>query len=156
MQKNKEPQWMELPVGIQGKFAIIDIEDYDKISSYSWHIGVHGYVISKVNKNHRVFMHRIINNTPSGMDTDHINGIRHDNRKCNLRTADKHINQLNRGMTKRNTTGYKGVTITRYGFFQAQIKIHQKNLYLGTYKDPVSAAIVYAMAHTLYSAKGGT
>ena len=40
---------------------------------------------------------------------DHINGIKTDNRICNLRLCERHQNSLNTGMFKNNSSGMKGV-----------------------------------------------
>ena len=41
---------------------------------------------------------------------DHINRIRNDNRWCNLRNVSRTENNRNTGISKRNTSGIKGVT----------------------------------------------
>lgn len=41
--------------------------------------------------------------------TDHINGVRHDNRACNLREVTHQQNCLNRAVSSRNMSGVKGV-----------------------------------------------
>ena len=40
---------------------------------------------------------------------DHINGIKTDNRLCNLREATRSQNQVNTPVVKNNTSGFKGV-----------------------------------------------
>lgn len=42
-------------------------------------------------------------------DIDHINGVRHDNRLCNLREATRSQNHQNRRRNKRSSSGVKGV-----------------------------------------------
>lgn len=56
-----------------------------------------------------ILMHRLINNTPEGEITDHINGDKLDNRRGNLRTATASENMHNRGKQKNNSSGIKGV-----------------------------------------------
>jgi len=41
---------------------------------------------------------------------DHINRIRDDNRFCNLRLADQSLQEYNKGISRRNKTGFKGVS----------------------------------------------
>lgn len=41
---------------------------------------------------------------------DHINGVKHDNRWCNLRPANKVDNACNAKIRQDNKTGYKGVS----------------------------------------------
>ncbi len=52
---------------------------------------------------------------------DHINGIRDDNRLCNLRAATMKQNLMNRPMHSRNKLGVKGVIKTQHGGFRAQL-----------------------------------
>jgi len=54
-------------------------------------------------------LHVLINQTPKGMMTDHISGDTLDNRKCNLRSVTHKENCSNRGATKDNKSGFKGV-----------------------------------------------
>jgi hypothetical protein len=54
-------------------------------------------------------LHVLINETPKGMVTDHINGNGLDNRKCNLRSVTHKENCQNRGKTICNSSGFKGV-----------------------------------------------
>jgi hypothetical protein len=46
---------------------------------------------------------------PEGMEIDHINGIKHDNRIENLRLVDRFENCKNAAMRKDNSTGFTGV-----------------------------------------------
>lgn len=53
---------------------------------------------------------------------DHISGDRADNRLCNLREADRHINAQNQHKpNKRNTSGYLGVSFKR-GAYEANLR----------------------------------
>lgn len=71
---------------------------------------------------------------------DHINGIKNDNRWCNLREATPAQNMVNRTATKRSSLGVKGVT------YRAGLKNYQVNLSLGSYKTLEEAKEVYEKA----------
>lgn len=60
----------------------------------SWGVNAWGYVASK-HKKGCDYLHRVINKTPKGMLTDHINGDRLDNRRENLRTVNNRTNSEN-------------------------------------------------------------
>lgn len=75
---------------------------------------------------------------------DHVNGVRSDNRWCNLREATPHQNQRNRGPNKARS-GFKGVTRHRGGRYQAQIN----SRYLGLFPTPEEAAAAYDAAALL-------
>jgi len=101
----------------QGKFAIVDGEDYECLSKHKWHAhrehsGVYYARSNKkvvAGKHVTIFMHRLILNVPEGMQTDHINHDGLDNRRKNLRVCTRAQNQHNRRATKRASSRYKGV-----------------------------------------------
>jgi hypothetical protein len=87
--------------------AIIDKSSFDLIKDINWSIDYKGYAIgwNKVTKK-SVAMHRLINNTPPKLDTDHINGNKLDNRKYNLRTATRSLNVINNSRLKNKGVDY--------------------------------------------------
>lgn len=65
-------------------------------------------------------------------DVDHINRIRDDNRWNNLRHVSRQCNSRNKGKQSNNTSGITGVSWhNRDKRWKAQIKVNQKNIYLG-------------------------
>jgi len=55
-------------------------------------------------------------------DIDHVNGVRDDNRICNLRSVDRRENMKNRQMSSNNTSGIMGVSYSnRHKLWSAQI-----------------------------------
>ena len=94
----------------------IDIEDKNLVSDYKWyaHKGTSGYYAATMIRNNdgsrgRIFMHRLLNNTPEGHETDHINHNTLDNTRSNLRTVTKSQNQHNTRLRKDSVSGFKGV-----------------------------------------------
>jgi len=78
-----------------GQFAIVDDEDYDRLISFGvWHLSSTGYAVRRT-RGKTVRMHRLVNNTPEGLFTDHLNNNRLDNRKSNLRTVTHKENMQN-------------------------------------------------------------
>jgi hypothetical protein len=96
-----------------------------------------------------VLMHRVVLNAPDGFLVDHINGNTLDNRRENLRLCNKTENLRNRGKTKLNSVGYKGVTRKR-GRFSAGISVGGKHISLGSFSDPIEAARAYDAAAKKY------
>jgi len=89
-----------------------------------------------------LFVHKTM--PPDGVEVDHINHVRDDNRISNLRLSpftSVHKNQHNRSLGKNNTSGHMGVR--RSGEkWRAEIKIDGKKVSLGTYsllEDAVTA-----------------
>lgn len=86
--------------------------------------------------------------------TDHINGIRDDNRWCNLREANDCQNRINSKKAYSNTSGYKGVSWkSKNRRWVAQILIGDSKLHLGLFDDPKEAALVYNYAAEKYFGK---
>ena len=77
----------------------------------------------------------------------HISSDRSDNREANLREADRSQNMRNRGATKRNSTGLKGVCWDAgKRKWLAQIKVDGRNKHLGRYDTPEEAHAAYIQA----------
>lgn len=73
--------------------------------------------------------------------TDHINGVRTDNRICNLRSVTPSENQRNRRISKNNKSGFTGVHASGEKWV-AQINRNYKYRYLGRFsriEDAVAA-----------------
>jgi hypothetical protein len=76
--------------------------------------------VSGVGKETLKLVHRVIyewhhGEIPEGMQIDHINGIKTDNRIENLRLVTRATNMRNRKKSKKNTTGVTGVKENYYG-----------------------------------------
>lgn len=77
-------------------------------------------------------------------EIDHINGIRSDNRFENLREASHSENGKNRGLSKNNTSGYKGVSFhRRSGKWKVKVGFNGKGYCPGVYTTKEEAAQVY-------------
>lgn len=121
----------------RGYVAIVDPEDYERLSQLKWHYVHPGYA-----RNQSTPMHRLITNAPKGMDVDHINGDGLDNRKANLRVCSHSNNCKNTKVSKLNSTGFKGVSLNR-GYFMASIRLNNVLINLGRYETKEEAALVY-------------
>ncbi len=136
-----------------GHVALVDVEDAEYLLSMNWYLGNNGYVTTR--KDGRLqMMHRLINQTPKGMETDHINNIRLDNRKCNLRTCTRTQNaQHNSKSSTIGLTRYKGVNRVRKlmkWVYRASLTVNQKNIYLGQFESAEHAAEAYDNAARAY------
>lgn len=88
---------------------------------------------------------------PTGIQVDHLNGIRTDNRPQNLRLVTSSGNARNRGLMKNNTSGYPGVFYNGTGYYRAMIYTDVgKKVYLGQYKTAQEAAVARKAAEVVY------
>lgn len=94
-----------------------------------------GYWIIKINyrgwKAHRLAFIYMTGSEPS-CETDHVNGIRNDNRWCNLRAVSKQENLKNQKQYKNNSSGVTGVSLKKQsGKWQAYIRDGNHQIHLG-------------------------
>lgn len=139
----------------QNRFVLVDDEDFDSLAQFHWNLS-NGYAtrrLRRLNGRQRdAKMHRDIIKPPAGMQVDHINGNKLDNRRSNLRLASARQNRQNRPAPKHNTSGFKGVSYRKdRGTWMAQIKdSNGKHRHLGTFSSPTMAAKTYDVAAIKY------
>jgi hypothetical protein len=130
----------------KGLFAIIDDEDYERISSLSWRAktGWSGITYAIESGNPWRSMHRFIMECPFDKMIDHINKNGLDNRRCNLRITTNSGNQHNRAGVK----GYRFDSIREK--WRARITIDHKQIELGFFDTEEEAANAYREAKATY------
>jgi hypothetical protein len=126
---------------VKNNKILLDKNDYEQLKDISWHIGAKGYVMS----NNNLYLNRVIMKTPKGMDTDHINGNKLDNRKQNLRIATRTQNNLNKGkQSTKASSKYKGVGWDKNrSLWMSFTTIKNKFKSFGRFKTEKEAAIKY-------------
>ena len=131
---------------------MVDDADLPIISSYRWHLSPHGYAYARPYLgNYRkatVYMARLILQTPDGLETDHANHDRLDNRRANLRVATIQQNRANRIPIPGR---FRGVQKEPHAAtWRARIKVNQRTLVLGNFKTAEAAALAYNDAAKLH------
>ena len=116
-----------------GNHFLFDEQDYSIVSEHTWREDAYGYIVTDIDGKRSIRLHRLLLENPNSI-IDHKNGNPKDNRRCNLRLADAHTNQMNRKCGSNSLTGIKGVTFRkeRNNYF-ARIRLNGKNHYLGTF-----------------------
>lgn len=138
----------QIPV-TQGKFALVDEEDFEWLSQWKWTLSGDGYAYRGLYTNGKrsgsITMHRQVNCTPLDLVTDHINRNKLDNTRANLRSVSKSLNGFNTGLSRANSSGHKGVTWNKAKQrWQAQISVRGTYHMLGRFinlPDAVAARI---------------
>jgi hypothetical protein len=138
------------------KYVLVDDEDYDLVNKYKWNLdkmdGDKFYAIHSVNKGRdetgkfrytSFKIHRLIMNFPKS-HIDHKDNDGLNNQRSNLRLATSQQNSANSTVSKRNKTGFKGVTyrkdVDRYA---CRVRVNGDCLCYGHYKTPEEAAKKY-------------
>lgn len=143
----------------KNKFALVDNEDYEWINQFKWYFSDTGYAVKRVwiNKDWKnpifktIRMHRLINNTPTGFETDHINRNKLDNGRANLRTASHAQNTINANIRNDNTSGFKGVYWNKeHKKYSVRIVSNKKLLHLGYFSDFKEAIQARKEAEKIY------
>ncbi|MEU4155722.1 hypothetical protein [Actinoplanes sp. NPDC026670] len=137
--------YREIPLS-RGHVAIVDAADYDMlVAAGSWSLVVDGW--NTYAKSKAGLMHRLI--LPGFACVDHRNGVGLDNRKANLRGATTSQNGGNARLSRRNASGFKGVSLDRTRAtlpWQVRIGVAGKLRKVGRYATPVEAALAYDKA----------
>jgi hypothetical protein len=139
----------------QGKLAIVDDDDFERLNAYKWHaVKACNTFYAERNaskKNGRtgktILMHReIIATTSPILVTDHIDGDGLNNQKSNLRVVSRRQNCQNR-INKPGTSKYPGVDwISGKKRWRARIEIDGTRKALGTFSVEENAFLAYRAA----------
>lgn len=84
---------------------------------------------------------------PDGLEIDHINGVKWDNRRSNLRLATRQQNKMNGSAYSTSKTGIRGVQWDKeHSKYRVRIMVSGKYIHLGRFDDIDIARAVYAEA----------
>lgn len=127
-----------------GVFFWIAGHRFGKIAGWS---NGNGYLRIGI-KGKQYFCHRLawlyVHGELPKVDTDHINGIRNDNRIVNLRACSTSENMRNVGIRPNNTSGFKGVDFHKAtGKWRSRLRVDGKEKHFGLFLDPELASEVY-------------
>lgn len=164
---NSEKQsWAAITLS-KGQVAIVDADDYEWLSQWTWHatkfkrMAREGYYATrtqiigsgaKTRKKRCVYMHRVILAAEAGQMVDHKDGDTLNNRRSNLRLCTKAQNAMNaqKNGGRKYTSRYKGVSYTRHGKYKrrwiASIKVGGKHVFVGRFHTEEEAAMAYDAA----------
>jgi len=146
----------------QGKFALVDDDIFDELNQDKWYALKNKrtfYAVRNVRKadgkQTSLKMHRVIIQTPSGMETDHIDHNGLNNQRSNLRICTTIENSHNkRAEVKEDTkysSNYVGVSWHKDNKkWRANIASNGKDIHLGYFNNELDAAIAYNNALKKY------
>lgn len=123
--------------------VLVDDEDYEYLNKFIWNISSMGYAQKIPTKENNFYlMHRLIMNPPRDKYIDHIDGNPLNNQKINLRIVTPQQNQENMKLSKRNTSGYRGVSYSKItNTWKAYANHKNKEHRAGFYKTAKEAGL---------------
>lgn len=137
----------------QGKFAIVDDQDYEYLSQFHWLYKkspgtgyAQRFYYDSRHYRRTVFMHREILKAPPDMDVDHRDGDGLNNQRLNLRLATEAENNRNTSGQARRASRYKGVYRSAGAGWTARIQVDRRKIHLGTFPTQRMAAVAYNQA----------
>lgn len=140
----------EIPL-TKGYVALIDDDDYERVSVYKWHAAEHRrggklyvYAMRKGRPN-VIGLHTFIMAAEKGILVDHKDHDGLNCQKANMRLATVSQNGANRHQNK-PLSGYKGVYVCKRGYITARIHFHGTSIHLGYFKTLDDAAKAYDVA----------
>jgi hypothetical protein len=137
-----------------GGVAIVDDEDYERISQYKWYelyTEGHRYAgCTSPNASGYGRMHRMVLEISDERIVDHVDGDGWNNRKSNLRIATPSQNMANSKRPRDNTSGVKGVWQLPNDKWSAKICVNYKQIHLGVFDTRDAAAAAYIKAARRY------
>lgn len=152
-----EKSYREIPL-TKGQIAIVDAADYESISQHKWYAHAQSrmglfYAARRVRlpdgRSVISMMHREIlglpHEDPRFVDHKHRDNTL-DNRRSNLRTANRKQNDANSRLRITNRSGYRGVSFSNDGRpnpWYVQIQNDGKNIFLGRYRTAEDGARAY-------------
>lgn len=135
-------------------WALIDNADLDRLGKFNWLVDRDGYAYRmetadeyRGRKRRKVKLHRELLGLQHGDERqgDHINGVRLDNRRENLRVVEPGRNQRNVHRGFEGSSRHRGVSWTAWrGAWRASVYMEGKNHHLGYFDDEEEAARVAA------------
>lgn len=134
-------EFAEIELFNSDKKVFVDIDVIPKIKDICWHITKQGYIRGNKKNNGKTYgvrLHReILGNIPEGLEVDHINQNKLDNRKCNLRIVSQLENINNNYKTKcKSNTGLKYIYFDKNkNKFTVKYTRFRKLYVVGTFND---------------------
>ena len=132
----------------QGKFAIVDADDYEQLAQFKWYALKDSkndtFYAYRQEKRKGILMHRQILSAPAEMLCDHINHNGLDNRRANIRLCTNAQNQHNQRPHTGCSSCYKGVCWNQNKTkWQAYIRLNNRKYHLGCFDYEIDAALAY-------------
>lgn len=133
---------------VDDKVVLVSDQDADSPLLVGLRINDKGYVETACGQ----VLHRaLLSVSDPEVLVDHINHVKTDNRRCNLRKCFVKENNRNKGKTKANTSGFKGASYDKAKQkWRASIQYDGKSKHLGYFASAEEAHKAYCRAEVMY------
>lgn len=136
----------------QGKVAVIDFDDFEKVRPYKWHLSKsQNNLYARHNFSNDagyLILHRFLLDAPDNMDVDPRDGDGLNNRRNNIRLCTPSQNAQARQRKRPSmTSSFRGVFWDKHkahkAAWTARLRFNGKNIHCGSFKKEEDAARAY-------------
>jgi hypothetical protein len=127
-------------------FALVDEDDFERVSKYKWYLSTDGYGLGTVEKKTIRLHHFVFKNPENRHVIDHINQDRLNNQKSNLREVSKSMNSQNikKNIDIATTSKFKGVSWNKNNKNWLSCgRYNKKRVQLGSFETEEEAGKIY-------------
>lgn len=140
-----------------GITVLFDDEDRPLWDDHTWRLsggeGTKYYIATHIRIDGKLrtrYFHRLIMDPPQGMEVDHINRKRLDNRRCNLRLVTHSQNEQNK-TSRLGISGYRNVYwLPRDGKYSVSLCVNKRTIRVGRFTHLADAVEVARQARLQY------
>jgi hypothetical protein len=131
----------------QGYTALVDDEDYERVSMFMWSANVTPYTVYGQRFSHdkktSVMLHRFIMDAPKGKDVAHLDNNGLNCQRYNMRITTRKLNSAGSPRRKGNKTGYRGVFKDHNRWVASIRGLDGKKMAIGRFNTAEEAAKAY-------------
>lgn len=131
-----------------GLFALVDDEDFERLSKFKWHLSHRKGWVYVVRSNrigaitYKPYLHREVMGAVKGQQIDHRDRNPFNNQKCNLRFSNQSQNMMNRTRSLKSKNKFRGVSPS-HGKWFARVKVRGKTVCSKCFDREEDAAKAY-------------
>lgn len=125
----------------KGMVSVIDDADFAEASKFLWHAKFCNgfFYAARHGKDTTIYLHRWIMGEPE-IEVDHIDGVKLNNQRSNLRLATRGQNMFNVKSSRKSKSGFIGVRKTSKLGWQAYVSFGNKQETVGVFPSAEDAA----------------
>ena len=119
-------------------------EGLELYNKHKWYINKEGYLMTNYG-GQKLRFHRLLMDAPIGKDVDHINHLKLDNRKENLRICENYENSQNQPKRKGSSSRFYGIYKTPDNQYCCSVCTNNQKIHIGYFDNEMNGAVAYDM-----------